>query len=245
MSAPHEAIARRLAAKFAFALGAELPALTEWVLADEPAEEVPFRSGDPSVVLGCASFLVALSTLAWNAYLRLTLGREVAALQSEMAFMKGVLVAELHREAPHDRRMGEPMRGLLVGAAADLALDVGVGLQQRSVPIVAGQDRKGPLLGHEVILELHGAVISAGLSGSRAALLVGIEASFVAMLRSAERPGEQILCDLGELDAVGSLAGRSVPLGIWLANAGCLAAGRREAAVFRAARARLDGAEKG
>ncbi|MEP7126392.1 MAG: hypothetical protein ABJE95_36010, partial [Byssovorax sp.] len=82
MSAPHEAIARRLAARFALALGAELPALTEWVLADEPAEEVPFRSGDPSVVLGCASFLVALSALAWNAYLRLTLGREVAALQS-------------------------------------------------------------------------------------------------------------------------------------------------------------------
>ncbi|MEO7332190.1 MAG: hypothetical protein ABI193_26675 [Minicystis sp.] len=242
---PPEVIAQRLATQFASTLGAELPALTEWVLAGEPAEESHYRSGDPSVVLGCASFLVALSTLAWNAYLRLTLGREVATLQSEMSFMKGLLVAELHREAPHDRRVGEPTRGLLVDAAADLALDMGVSFHERSTPIVGSQDRKGPLLGHDAILELHGAVVSAGLSGSRAALLVGIEASFVAMLRTAERPGEQILCDLGELDAVGSLAGQSVPLGIWLANAGCLAAGRREAAVFRGARARLEGAEKG
>lgn len=244
MPASHEeAIARRLAAQFAPVLGGELPALTERVLSDEPADETPFRSGDPSAVMGYAAFIVALSTLAWNAYLRLSLGREVAALQNEMAALKGVMVAELHRAAPPDRRLAEPVRGLLVNAAADLALAEGAGSQQRSAGAPAEPERAGPVLRHDEILELHRAVVSAQLTGSRAALLVGIDAAFVAALPSAASPSDQILCDLGALNAAGGLADRSVPLAIWLANALTLAGVRKEAAVFRAARARLDGVE--
>ncbi|MEO7328745.1 MAG: hypothetical protein ABI193_09220 [Minicystis sp.] len=236
MSAPHEAIARHLAARFAPALGAQLPALTERVLADEPVDEARFRSGDPSIVLAYAAFIVALSTLAWSAYLQLAQGREVVALRTEMSSLKEALLAELHRTAPHESRLTEPLRGRILSEAAELVVAEALALEP---------ERTRPLLGHQEILELHEAVVSAQLAGSRATLLVGIDAGFVAALPSAERPGEQILRDLGELSGVGALADRSVPLAIWLANAIRLAGLRREAAVFRAARARTHAAGTG
>ena len=62
--------------------------------------------------------------------------------------------------------------------------------------------------------------------------------------RGCANPIDQILLDLDALNAVRALADRSVPLAVWLENASTLTGPRVEAAVFRAARARLDGADK-
>lgn len=82
---------------------------------------------------------------------------------------------------------------------------------------------------------LHGAALSARLGGRRAGLLAGVEAGFVATLPQAATPGEQLLTDLDELNAVRALADGSVPLAIWLGNAVRLAGGRVEVTIFERA----------
>jgi Effector-associated domain 5 len=95
------------------------------------------------------------------------------------------------------------------------------------------------LLSHDEILKLHACVVSAGLVESGPALLAGIDGPFVAGLPRGASPSDQLLRDLGGLNAVPALADRSVPLSIWLANAIQLAGSRVEATTFREARARL------
>ena len=91
------------------------------------------------------------------------------------------------------------------------------------------------ILSHDQTLELHKAIVSAHLAGSRQALLAGVDPGFVASLPQTAAFGEQILTDLTELNSVGSLADGSIPLETWLKNALNLAGPRRESALFRRA----------
>jgi hypothetical protein len=93
-----------------------------------------------------------------------------------------------------------------------------------------------PFLDQTTILALHAAALSADLSRSRDALLVGIDARFIASLALASSPGTQLFLDLGALNAAGSLTDGTVPLHIWLTNAAHFAGRRREGAVFARAR---------
>lgn len=83
------------------------------------------------------------------------------------------------------------------------------------------------------LLELREAIISAGLSESRQALLATIASDFVAGLPVVKRPGEQILSDLDVLSTTGKLTDGSIPIVIWLKNALALAEPRKESEVFR------------
>jgi hypothetical protein len=85
------------------------------------------------------------------------------------------------------------------------------------------------------ILEIHAAVQSARLVGSRDALLVGIDAGFVARLPSAANRSDQILLDLDAMNTTGALANGTVPLEFWLQNAAALARPRTEALLFERA----------
>jgi hypothetical protein len=69
--------------------------------------------------------------------------------------------------------------------------------------------RNDDLVSHDEILGLRSAVISAGLTESRRALLAGISADFVASLPDAAAPGAQVLTDLDALRTTGALAVRS------------------------------------
>ncbi|WP_437660621.1 hypothetical protein [Sorangium sp. So ce1182] len=91
------------------------------------------------------------------------------------------------------------------------------------------------ILSHDEILELHAAVVSARLSGSRTALLVGLDPALVAGLSEAVAPGEQVLTDLDALNAAGELQDGTVPVAIWLKNAVALVATRKEAAILQRA----------
>ena len=90
-----------------------------------------------------------------------------------------------------------------------------------------------PVLSHREILELHAAVVSARLAGSRVALLAGLDAALVASLPQAAAPSEQILADLDALNGAGRLADGMVPLDVWLRNAAALTGSRGEAEIFR------------
>lgn len=92
------------------------------------------------------------------------------------------------------------------------------------------EDRR--LLRHEDILSLRAAAVSAGLTGSRGALLACVPADVVASLPVASIPGEQVLMDLDALNTMSVLADGCVPLLVWLANACALAGGRPESQVF-------------
>lgn len=99
-----------------------------------------------------------------------------------------------------------------------------------------------PFLDQTTILELHAAALSADLTRSRDALLVGIDARFIASLALASSPGTQLLLDLGALNTAGALTDGTVPLHIWLTNAAHSAGLRREAVVFARARDRVKSA---
>jgi Effector-associated domain 5 len=223
VSAPHDTIARSLAAHFAPELGATLPALTERILVEEPPDETLFRGDDRRALLGYAAYFVAISAVAVDVYRRLPLERKEALLRGELSFVKQVLLADMHRDAPAERRLPAALRERVMGMAADLVL--------------------APLLEHHELLELHGAVTAAQLT-DRPALLVGIDSAFAAGLPVAESSAAQILRDVDALNRAGALADGSVPLAIWLDNAATLAGPRREASVFRKARARLGGAAR-
>ncbi|WP_437968944.1 Clp protease N-terminal domain-containing protein [Sorangium sp. So ce260] len=105
--------------------------------------------------------------------------------------------------------------------------------------------RNHGLLSHDAILELRSAVISAGLTESRRALLAGISPELVASLPDAAAPGAQVLTDLDALRTTGALADGSVPLATWLQNAVALSGPREEAAVFRRALSLVRGARGG
>lgn len=120
MSVPHEAIARRLAIRFAPEIDEHLPALTDRALAGEPGEATQFRGTDPSVLLALASFLVSLSSLAWTIYKDMKQKQTTA---TDVAFLKGVILERLRQEATAPRALAEPMRERLLVAAADEALD--------------------------------------------------------------------------------------------------------------------------
>jgi hypothetical protein len=91
------------------------------------------------------------------------------------------------------------------------------------------------LLEHEEILKVRAAVISAGLIGSRTALLAGMDPAFVAELYDAPAPGQQALTDLDTMNTAGSLADGTTPLATWLSNAIALTEHRKEAKVFQRA----------
>lgn len=128
MSAPHDAVARRLAARFAPELGERLPALTERAIADEIGEETPFRTPDPSLLLGYASFLVSLASLAWTIHKDL---RQRDALANEVAVLKGMLVERLRAEAAAPRTLAEPVRERLIEAAVEETLDEAARAERR------------------------------------------------------------------------------------------------------------------
>jgi len=91
------------------------------------------------------------------------------------------------------------------------------------------------LLPHDHILKLQEAVISAQLTGSRSALLAGIDGNLVAGLPDAENRADQILQDLNAMNETGELADGSMPLATWLTNAISRTRGKREEAIFAAA----------
>src|SRR5580700_3250435 len=97
--------------------------------------------------------------------------------------------------------------------------------------VVALQDKE--------VHDLHAAVLAAGLSASRAALMATIDAGFVAGIPTAANLRDQILVDLDALNRTGALADGTVPLRTWLANAEHLAGKQREAAIFARCLARL------
>lgn len=88
---------------------------------------------------------------------------------------------------------------------------------------------------HALIIEVREAVISAGLAGSRNALLAGIPQAIVTSLPAAESPGAQVLTDVAALHEMGALPGGDRPFAIWLQNAATLTKLRRENAVFQRA----------
>jgi hypothetical protein len=90
------------------------------------------------------------------------------------------------------------------------------------------------LVGHDEILRLHAAAVEANLGDSRAALLASIDQRIIAGLPQLGSPGDQILSDLGWLNAVGTLPDGSAPLAFWLANAAELSEPRSQAGFFRA-----------
>jgi SAM-dependent methyltransferase len=89
------------------------------------------------------------------------------------------------------------------------------------------------ILSLDEVHELRSAVITADLTNSRNALLVGIPSDFVASLPREAKAGEQVLRDLDALNTAGALADRSMPILTWLTNAVALAGPRAEALVFR------------
>jgi formylglycine-generating enzyme required for sulfatase activity len=101
------------------------------------------------------------------------------------------------------------------------------------------------LLGHDEILKLHAAAVSAHLIESRQAMLTGIEASLTGGIPRAANPSDQILQDLDALNAVGALVDGSVPLATWLSNAVARTGTRKESAIFVAALARCTGQQPG
>lgn len=96
-----------------------------------------------------------------------------------------------------------------------------------------------PLIDAAELRELHAAILSAGLAGSRAALMAGMDGGFVAQLVIAASPAAQVLLDIDALAKTGALADGTVPLRIWLDNAALLAGPRVEAAVFARYRDRM------
>lgn len=91
----------------------------------------------------------------------------------------------------------------------------------------------GPLLEDEVLREVHGAILSAGLS--RTALLATVDRGLVAGLHNASSVAAQIWGDLAALNALGALLDGSIPLRTVLDTAVHLASPRREAATFEKA----------
>ena len=142
MSAASEAIARRLATRFAPELGERLPMYTERLLADDRVEEASHRAVDPNQLIQLASFVVSISSAAWGVYMGLwqkglakqredALAADVEALKRETAFLKGMLVADLHEKTPRIPELGEAVRARLLDAAADGALEEATRRQQR------------------------------------------------------------------------------------------------------------------
>ncbi len=95
------------------------------------------------------------------------------------------------------------------------------------------------ILSHDEILELHAAIVSARLLGSRTALLAGLDPDFVAGLPQAAAPGAQVLTDLDALNAGGECTDGTTSLETWLRNAVALVGPRSKADVFRRALERL------
>lgn len=89
------------------------------------------------------------------------------------------------------------------------------------------------LLSETLLREIHGAVLSAGLS--RSALLASLDRRLASGLRTAPSASEQIWEDLTALNAIDALPDGSVPLRTWLETAAHLAYPRREAATFQKA----------
>ncbi len=75
------------------------------------------------------------------------------------------------------------------------------------------------ILEHSQILELHAAILSANMSNMRSGLIHHIDPAFVASIKLAATPTEQILDDLSTMNTAVSLADGSVPLETWLGNA--------------------------
>ena len=89
------------------------------------------------------------------------------------------------------------------------------------------------LLDEPRIGALHQAAIDAGLAGSRADLLRGLDASFVASLPVSSSLSAQLFTDLHELSV--TLRDGSVPVVAWLKNALRIAGGRAEVVIFEEA----------
>jgi len=96
-----------------------------------------------------------------------------------------------------------------------------------------------PLLSLEDLHALHAAAVGARLAESRATLLAGIDAVFIASLPVRSSPSEQVLSDLDALSQTGALADGSVPLLAWLQNAAHLAGAQVQATVFARAHAEI------
>lgn len=80
----------------------------------------------------------------------------------------------------------------------------------------------------ESLVLLHRAIMLCDLSGSRVALLGGLDPGFRAGLPLAASPSEQILVDLHTLNGVQQLSDGTIPLLVWAQNALALSASRRE-----------------
>ena len=91
------------------------------------------------------------------------------------------------------------------------------------------------IFGHERIVRLHGAALSARLMDSRDALLAGLPPPIIAALSHAGSAADQLLRDLDALNTMGNLVNGANPIVTWLRNAMALTKLRHEGEVFRAA----------
>lgn len=133
MSLSHQVIARRLAVRFAPELGARLPSLVDEVLDDERAEETPLRGIDPNVLIAFASFTVSVALAVHTIISDLQnksrarqreeeLAGVVKDLQEELAFLKGMALADLRAKVPSIPQVSGAVRERLLEAAVDEAL---------------------------------------------------------------------------------------------------------------------------
>lgn len=236
MTTPEEHIAHRLAAHFASELDPALPQQTSALLADDDPDEPRVRSGDLSVLLGYAGYIIALATLALALYRQRTMGHDIEALRSDTAALSALLTEALVKEAPRHPTITAPLREEMASKAVEAVINEALGAWE--APVIHRDLGPGPLLDHREILVIHKAITAVRLS-DRDALLSGILVSFKDSLPLSPSPGSQILRDLDRLNAAGTLADGSVPLSIWLVNAATLVEGQGEVAVFEAMNARL------
>lgn len=231
MSPPEEHIAHRLAAHFASELDPALP--QQLILLFDEGQG---RAADPSVLLGYASYVVGLTTLALSLYRQRTEGEELAALRRDTEALSARLKEALIKEAPPHPTISAPLRERMASKAVEVVLHEA--LHGWEPPTIHRGLGPGPLLDHREIVVIHKAVIAARLR-DRDALLSGVLASFKASLPVSPAPSSQVLCDLDALNAAGTLADGSVPLSLWLVNAATLAGDRPEGTVFEVMNTRL------
>jgi hypothetical protein len=113
---------------------------------------------------------------------------------------------------------------------AEIAREIRAALTKKLEPMPAPRTTKMRTLAQHEIHEIHDAAITAGLAASRAALLNGIDALFVASLPRSSTDASQILTDITEMNL--TLRDGSSPLATWLQNAVRTAGNRAETAVF-------------
>ena len=139
MSATADDIARRMAERLAPMTHATLPARVEHVIAEGEEREATLRSTDPALLLGLASFLLALANFTWGVFRDERAWREQRAAQArasgqegkleavlvEVAYLRGLVEGKLGGAVAVPRALPEKVRIAAVEMAAEEAVEAG------------------------------------------------------------------------------------------------------------------------